>query len=223
MIYGIVPIGGKGTRLGLPFDKEMLPQKNYNHYNPVVNHVVGKMLLAGVEVVVFVHGTEFKQSVQQYYNDSQYKHIKQNTVGFANVLRDFRQQFELNSKDKVVFGLPDSVFEQNLFEPMLEIEGIVCGLFVTTAQTAVDRLINHSQQFDVKSSKTVDNLDWFWGVLKFDIENIDQMIQDQMFDQYKEIGHILNHYECTMVYGKNYWDLGTWPDYNRYLAWSGNI
>lgn len=219
MIYGLVPIGGKGTRLGLPFDKEMLPQKNYNHYNPVVNHVVEKMIVAGADIVVFVHGTEFKQSVYEYYSDRQYKHIKQNTLGFANVIRDFRQRFDFTSTDQVLFGLPDSVFEQNPFVEMLSLKGIVCGLFVTMPTTAVDRLISNDKQFDVKSKKTNDNLDWFWGVLKFDIENIDQMIQDKMFDQHKEIGNILNQYKLTMIYGKNYWDLGTWPDYNRYLSW----
>lgn len=223
MIYGIIPIGGKGTRLSLPFAKEMLPQKNYDYYNPVVNHVVEKMLLAGAKIIVFVHGTEFKQSVLEYFSHSQYKHIKQITVGFANVIKDFRQQMELNDEDQVLFGLPDSVFDQNPFVEMLHTKGIVCGLFVTTPQTAVDRLTNDKKQFDVKSKKTADNLDWFWGILKFDIANIDQMIRDQMFDKYKEIGHIINHYQCSMIYGNNYLDLGTWPSYNRYLSVSENF
>jgi len=218
MIYGLIPIGGVGKRLNLPFAKEMLPQKDFDHYNPVVNHVVEKMLLAGSQKIVFVHGNEFKQSVVDYYCGSQYDHIKQTDLGFANVIKDFWQHCDLQSQDKVLFGLPDSVFDQNPFVEMLHLEGIVCGLFMTTAQTAVDRLSNDKTHFDIKSKKTSNNLDWFWGILKFDASNIDQMIRDQMFEQYKEIGHILNQYKVALVYGKNYLDLGTWPGYNRYLS-----
>lgn len=223
MIYGLIPIGGKGTRLSLPFAKEMLPQKNYDHYNPVVNHVVEKMLLAGAQCIVFVHGTEFKQTVVDYFSHSQYKHLKQSTTGFANVIRDFRQHTDVDPQDQVLFGLPDSVFDQNPFVEMLHIKGIVCGLFVTTPQTAVDRLTDTQDQFDVKAKKTNHNQDWFWGILKFDGINIDQMIADDMFEKHVEIGHILNHYPKSLVYGQSYLDLGTWPSYNRYLSVSENF
>ena len=64
--YGLVPVGGKGLRLSLPFSKEMLPQKNYDYYNPLINHVVEKMLLAGVEIVYFIHGEEFKKDLKDF-------------------------------------------------------------------------------------------------------------------------------------------------------------
>ena len=63
MIKGIVPIGGFGTRLGMTFSKEMLPQKNYNYYNPISNHLVSRMLEAGAEEIIFIHGDELKNDV----------------------------------------------------------------------------------------------------------------------------------------------------------------
>ena len=42
MIIGCVGIGGKGTRLGMTFSKEMLPQRNYMFYNPISNHLYQK-------------------------------------------------------------------------------------------------------------------------------------------------------------------------------------
>ena len=74
MIYGLVPIGGKGTRLGLSFSKEMLPQKGFLYFNPVSNHLVNTMQNAGAEQIVFIHGFEFKKDVK---------------VGFSKVRRSF--------------------------------------------------------------------------------------------------------------------------------------
>ena len=61
MIYGLVPIGGRGTRLGLTFSKEMLPQKGFKYFNPVSNHLVSTMQEAGADEIVFIHGFEFKR------------------------------------------------------------------------------------------------------------------------------------------------------------------
>ena len=221
MIYGLIPIGGKGTRLGLPYSKEMLPQKNYDIYNPVVNHLVEKMLLAGAEVIIFVHGTEYKKDVTDYFNKpSSYVHILQTELGFANVLQDFINVYgvhNLNPDDKVLFGLPDSVFNANPFVDMLHYPGIVAGCFTTSPYAKVDRLTDNNT-FQVKTAKNSGNLDWFWGVIKFDICDLTRMITDNAFDKTKEIGDLLNRYEFSTVKGDKYLDLGTREGYNRYLT-----
>lgn len=216
MIIGLIPIGGKGTRLSLPYSKEMLPQKNYDHYNPVVNHLVEKMLLAGAERIFFVHGNEFKKDVCDHFSGDNYSHILQNNLGFANVIKDFYDLILLDDKDKILFGLPDSVFDQNPFVEMLNLPGIVCGLFTTEPFSKVDRLENDI--FKVKTNKSQTNSDWFWGILKFDKHNIQQMVQDNMFEKYNEVGEILNQYPKLFVKGKRYLDLGTWVGYNKYLT-----
>lgn len=221
MIYGLIPIGGKGTRLGLPYSKEMLPQKNYDIYNPVVNHLVEKMLLAGAGCIVFVHGLDYKEDVREYFNEEKYVHILQNELGFANVLKDFFNQIETNDEDKVLFGLPDSVFNANPFVEMLHHDGIVAGCFTTSPYTKVDRLrINEAGTyvFQVKVSKNESNQDYFWGVIKFDILNILRMIEDDAFKNTSEIGTLLNQYGFKTIKGDKYLDLGTWEGYNRYLT-----
>lgn len=222
MIIGLIPVGGKGVRLGLPYAKEMLPQKSYGHYNPVINHLVEKMELAGARRIVFVHGGEFKDDIVNYFKDegestivSKYVHIKQTEVGFANVLKDFHEQVETNWSDSVLFGLPDSIFNNNPFVEMLNEPGIVAGLFTTDPHAKVDRL--SGGEFQVKSVKTNENEDWFWGILKFDVANIIEMYNDGVFDRCEEIGEILNQYGHRVVYGDRYLDLGTWEGYNKYL------
>lgn len=216
MIYGLVPVGGKGTRLSLPYSKEMLPQKDYDYFNPVVNHTVEKMELAGAEVVVFVHGEEFKADVRAHFSGHRYMHIRQDVPGFAGVLKDFWTQVRPEPQDRVIFGLPDTVYDGNPFVEMLHCPGICCGLFTTDDDTKVDRL-RPDGSFDVKSPKCESNSREFWGVLKFDAENLARMVERGDFEADSEIGNILNRYEKGFVSASGYLDLGTWVNYNRYL------
>lgn len=216
MIYGILPVGGKGVRLGLPFPKELLPQKGFDQYTPLIDHVVAKMREAGAETICFVHGTELKRGIADHYSDE--IHLIQRTPGFATVLRDFYEYQPPRDTDKILFGLPDSVFGGNPFVEMVTKPGIVCGLFKSNNRTKVDRLHKTNDQFfEVKAQKSDTNQDWFWGVLKFDGADLSHIIEDGLLDRYTEVGAILNQCHKTHVYGGPYLDLGTWDNYNHYL------
>ena len=214
-IIGLIPVGGKGTRLGLPFPKEMLPQKGFDKYNPIINHTVSKMLDAGAEYLYFIHGTEIKQEIVDYYPPDKYcHHIKQKTPGFASVLSDFYEAYtDLQPEDIVLFGLPDSIYEGNPFKEMVDKPGVVCGLFTTSDDTHVDRLDTVDPRFWVKTPKQSFNQNLFWGVLKFDYSSLSALIS--MSDG--EIGMRLNYISFTTVSGGSYLDLGTWVNYNKYL------
>lgn len=217
MIYGLIPIGGKGTRMGLPFSKEMLPQRGYNFYNPIVNHLVEKMKIAGAEKICFVHGEEFKQDVCDHFEGDEHIHLLQNKIGFANVILDFINNISISNNDIVIFGLPDSIFEGNVFSQLISKQGIVIGLFVTDDDSKVDRLSVSENKFQVKVAKTHNNLNLFWGTLKFDGSDLMNMTINNVFETYTEIGDILNLYEKTFIQCGNYIDLGTWSTYNKYL------
>ena len=220
MIYGLVPVGGKGLRLGLPFPKELLPQKGFLEYKPLIAHTTEKMIAAGARVIYFIHGTELKQGIVDYYsNPARFIHIVQKTPGFANVLKDFYDACDLKKDDQVLFGLPDSVYEGNLFKEMVATPGIVCGLFTTSDDANVDRLGLDSKYFQVKVCKAECNQEWFWGVLKFTGEYINLIVKYNLDlpNPDKEIGSILNGYNTFKVKGGSYLDLGTWVNYNKYL------
>lgn len=223
MIYGLIPVGGKGKRLSLPFSKEMLPQKGYNYYNPILNHLVEKMIKAGAGEIYFIHGDTYKEDIVSYFKENKHKHILQEKIGFAMVLKTFYDNLEkkLDKNDQILFGLPDVYFEGNPFPCLLEEYGLVCGLFKTNDFTKVDRLIINTNKFDVKSIKTYNNSDYFWGVLKFDKENLDFIIQNTNFETTQEIGHILNNsIDKKFCYYGKYIDIGTWENLNIY--WSNS-
>jgi glucose-1-phosphate thymidylyltransferase len=220
MIRGIVPIGGKGTRLGLPFPKEMLPQKNNKFYNPIVNHLVSKMVDAGCEEIIFVHGFEYKKEVIDFYTEDGHSHILQKRLGFSNVLADalhYVREHVFNT-DEFLFGMPDTVFEDNPFFSMVEVPGLVCALFTAEDSMRVDRLsLENDQLFNVKSPKTDNNSELFWGLIKFDADTLFDIVDSGIISNTKEIGNIINNYNKSYINGKNYYDLGTWDSYNRYI------
>lgn len=223
MKYGLLAVGGKGTRLGLPFSKEMLPQKGYDYYNPLINHTIEKMLLAGAEKIVFVHGDKFKDDIKNYFTDDKYIHICQKNIGFARVIEDFYNQITPKDDDIIYFGLPDTVYEDNPFIFLGLTKGIVCGLFTTEKHVKVDRLSKNSTLFQIKTEKNESNQDLFWGVLKFDGVNIKLMIEKDLFSKYSEIGHILNEFENKHLIFDNFLDCGIWENFHIYSSSSDFI
>ncbi len=218
MIYGLVPIGGKGTRLGLTFSKEMLPQKGTSHFNPISNHLVSKMRAAGAEKIVFIHGFEFKRDVVDYFNSSSiHQHYLQRAEGFSNVLKEFSDNISLSINDRIFFGMPDTIFRGNPFTRMLAHEGVSCGLFTTNDESKVDRLLINENKFAVKCSKSPSLQDRFWGLLKFSGLDIINMDKQGYFSTYDEIGDIVNQFKFSCIHAGDYLDLGTWDNYNYYL------
>jgi hypothetical protein len=217
MIYGLVPIGGKGTRLGLTFSKEMLPQKGFLHFNPIANHLVSAMKEAGAEEIIFIHGFEFKKDVIDFFNKEFHKHFLQKTEGFSNVLKEIMINISLENSDKILFGMPDTVFRGNPFHEMVTHEGIACALFSTNDSSKVDRLYQNKQKFAVKQSKSWALQNRFWGLLKFDGINLLNMENAGQFSVHTEIGEILNLHDFTCINADDYLDLGTWDNYNDYL------
>ena len=217
MIYGLVPIGGLGTRLSLTFSKEMLPQKGFRHFNPISNHLVAALIEAGAEKIVFIHGFELKNDVVTFFKSINHLHFVQKSAGFSNVLKEFLTNISLQSNDKVLFGMPDTVFRGNPFHEMLLKQGIACGLFTTNEDSEVDRLYINEKKFAVKKVKSPLLQNMFWGLLKFDGSDLVSMENQGHFLKYSEIGDIINQYNFSCVEAEDYLDIGTWDNYNEYL------
>lgn len=226
-IWGVVPIGGDGTRLGLPFSKFFLPQKGFDHYVPVIDCVVSKMERAGADHIVFVHGIFENDMVTRYYGTRKFIHIKQRVIGFARCLLDFLRQIKPNADDAVLFGLPDAIFRGNPFPEMLSVPSVACGIFITNDNALrVDRLSQNGKTFQVKSILGNNATYKFWGCLKFDVEDLRIMDVYGWFDEIDEIGILLNRCDRKTMVMDGHWteyqDLGTWNALNVYWGKSPN-
>jgi|SRR5271157_457103 len=67
-LIGLIPSAGQGTRLGLPFPKELWPLPAQDGYVPVAFRSVEILLAAGVRKIVIVTSPE-KPGVMRYFGD----------------------------------------------------------------------------------------------------------------------------------------------------------
>jgi glucose-1-phosphate thymidylyltransferase len=65
---GLIPAAGKGTRLGLPYPKELYPVIRENHYKPISQYVLNSLTTAGLHHVVFVVN-ETKHQLMGFFGD----------------------------------------------------------------------------------------------------------------------------------------------------------
>lgn len=217
MIYGVIPVGGKGTRLGLPYPKELLPLKNFDFYYPVCKLTVDNMISSGCEKIYFIHGSETKEDIKKYFNENIYFHINNNSEMFSKTITCFIESVVLKENDIVLYGLPDSFYKENLFSDLLNLNGIGCGLFKTNDLSKVDRINNKTKLFDIKSPKNKYNSKLFWGVIKFDFNSLKKYKEILYNTNDSEVGSILNKIGFNTVTKNNkYLDLGTWTSLNEY-------
>lgn len=216
MIYGIVPVGGKGTRLGLPFPKELLPLKGHDFYYPVCKFTIDNMIAAGCDKIYLIHGAETKELLKNYFNDEVYEHINNHSPLFSKTITCFEESVDIKEGDKILYGLPDSHYDGNPFIDLCSEPGLSCGLFRTVDDSRVDRILKKENKFDVKNVKTEDNLNLFWGVLKFDRDTILKYCEIQRQTGEPEVGNIVNQIPFTTVEAGDYIDLGTWSSLNIY-------
>jgi len=214
MIYGIVPVGGMGTRLGLPFPKELFPLKDRNSYYPVCQHTIDNMLESGCEKIVFVHGKNFKEHIVSMYKTENFSHINNMGERQSEVFTHFLKSINANHDDIFLYGLPDSWYPGNLFLSMKQIPGLVCGMFSTKDTSVVDRL-NSDRKF-IKCDRRDNSVSTeCWGVLKFDFESIAKFSNIIEKTDY-EVASALNECSLNLCYGSVYYDLGTWESMNDY-------
>lgn len=216
MIYGIVPVGGVGSRLGLPFPKELLPLKGYGKYYPVVKLTTDNMELAGCEKLVFVHGETWKDQLRGYFNKPNHLHVQNMSDLFSRSLTCLIDALSIENEDILYYGLPDSVYDINTFPAMKNVPGVVCGLYKTRDESKVDRLNVVSNLFDVKSAKTKHNSEWFWGTIKMDGSDLFKYAEYQTKKNEREVGNVVNHLGFKVCYGGDYLDLGTWSCLDQY-------
>lgn len=216
MIYGIVPVGGKGTRLGLPFSKELLPIKGYDYYYPVCKYTVDNMLDAGCDKVYFIHGKEFKKEILEMFYADNYYHIKNLSDRQSDVFGCFFKKILPKKDDIYLYGLPDSYYEDNIFIDIKDIDGLALGMFEVDDDSKVGRL--DSDNRFIKSVKMENTDNRCWGLLKMNFEVLSKLsfMLEENIDAELEIESFLNEFNFTTINGGNYWDLGTWKIINKY-------
>jgi len=180
-IIGLIPAAGKGSRLNLPFPKELYPIISDNKYKPVVNFVVDRLLLAGVKHIVFVIN-ESKHQLIKYFGSGlkfncHFSYVVQENTGnkpstspgLANALAS---AYHLIWNKTVLFGMADTImwpkdaFQKGLKLSSSKTDVILClfptkfpekfGMVAIDQQNKVKRIIDKPESTDLK---------YMWGCI----------------------------------------------------------
>jgi glucose-1-phosphate thymidylyltransferase len=114
---GLVPAAGKGTRLGLPFPKELCPLPFGASFVPVADVTVGNLVEAGVRSLVLVINHEKAKLVRHFGSGARFgaeiAYVCQETVSEASASAGLGDAidaaYHLTRGRRVAFGMPDTI------------------------------------------------------------------------------------------------------------------
>ncbi len=174
--WGIVPAAGRGTRIQpLAFSKELLPvgtrlEGARERPRAVTEHLLDRMLIAGVDRICFVISPE-KTDIVRYFGAGIagvpicYA-VQQNPAGLCDAL--FSALPFVGHDDEVHVGLPDTVWFPIKGFRFLPDRQFSFLLFPTARPELFDSVVtDHSgavQEIQVKRPNAVS--EWIWGAFK---------------------------------------------------------
>ena len=117
-LIGLIPAAGKGSRLGLPFPKELYPTIINDQYKPIAHYMVDHLTIAAVRHIVFVINESKHQLIKYFGGGHKFNcnisYVAQETLsdkpssspGLANALAS---AYHLIKDKTVLFGMADTI------------------------------------------------------------------------------------------------------------------
>ena len=146
-LIGLIPAAGKGTRLNLPYPKELYPVIRNNRYKPLAQFVVENLIESGVRDIVFVIN-ETKHQLIGYFGSGrrfscQFSYVvqennsDQNSSTSPGLAHAIDSAYHLVRGKTVLFGMADTIMEpKNVFEHLLSSakpeDDVLLGLFTVS-------------------------------------------------------------------------------------------
>jgi len=117
-LIGLIPAAGSGTRLNLPFPKELYPLHQFNKYKPVANFMVDSLVQTGIRHIIFVIN-ETKHQLLGYFGSGKnfgcdFSYVVQDKIsngqstspGLADALAS---AYHIIREKTVLFGMADTI------------------------------------------------------------------------------------------------------------------
>jgi glucose-1-phosphate thymidylyltransferase len=146
-MVGLIPAAGKGTRLNLPYPKELYPIIRENRYKPLAQFVVESMVTSGVRDIVFVIN-ETKHQLIGYFGSGQrfgcqFSYAVQETNSEVNgstspgLAHALDAAYHLVCGKTVFFGMADTIMQpSSVFRHLINTaqpeDQVLLGLFEVT-------------------------------------------------------------------------------------------
>lgn len=144
---GLIPAAGKGTRLNLPYPKELYPVIRENRYKPLAQFVVENLVASQARDIVFVIN-ETKHQLIGYFGSGQrfgcrFSYVVQEGNGDKNgstspgLAHALDSAYHLVCGKTVLFGMADTLMQpQDIFRQLLLAahpgDEVLLGLFTVS-------------------------------------------------------------------------------------------
>lgn len=236
---GLVPCAGKGSRLGLPFSKEMFPIIHNDEYTPIITYTIQAMKKAGIKHIIFTINPQ-KGDLLRYLGNGEQFGMKF-TYCIHPVPRSLPESLyeaiHLIQDKNVVFAMPDTFVQPtDYLETLLKDHFSEQDRAVTLAcfQTNNPSKFGMVDYKENRVSEIIDKplnsqLNWMWGAmvwgpeftieLKNFVENADNhnnKAEELIFSDALNTLIPINKVYCFRFSNGIYKDLGT---YKEIIEW----
>lgn len=235
-VIGLIPAAGQGSRLNLPYPKELYPIIRENRYKPLAQFVVENLIASGVRDIVFVinetkhqligyfgsgrrFGCSFSYAVQENTNN----HGTSTSPGLAHALD---AAYHLVRGKTVLFGMADTIMQpQNIFRHLLDAaqhgESVMLGLFPVTRPEKFGMVefdtTGRVQRIIDKPART--SLQYAWGCIAWHAEFTEHLHRSVNDLHVSDFAQIMNaamaqqmQFRGVVPPNAQYTDLGTYEE-----------
>lgn len=238
-LIGLIPAAGLGSRLNLPFPKELYPTFKNKKYKPVASYVVDYLISAGVKHIVFVINGSKHQLIEyfgsgnkfgckfSYVVQDQISNGQSSSPGLADALVSAHH---LIKNKTVLFGMADTIMlPENAFK--LGLETYLSGSDVTLClfptqfpeKFGMVSMNDDGRVLKIVDKPNVTNLEYMWGCIIWN-----EIFTDYLFSKVLEnIGDFANILNMAIIDGiiinsvkfkdGKFIDFGTYEQINQYL------
>mgnify|MGYP003681893235 CR=1 FL=1 len=239
-MIGLIPAAGKGSRLSLPFPKELFPVIRNGDIQPVITNVVDDMIFTGIKHLVFVINESKHQIIGYLGSGKKYKcnfsYVVQENIskeissspGLADALIS---AYHLIREKTVLFGMADTIMSpRNVFDlgllSMNDSTDLMLCLFPTITpenfgMVSFDVNGNVNKVFD-KPKNT--NLEYMWGCMiwrpRFSDYLWEKVYNERIGDFSKIINFAIQDKICiksTIIKDGKFQDLGTQEQITKFF------
>lgn len=237
-IVGLIPCAGKGTRLSLPFPKEMFPDVYSNEYRPIIMYTIEAMKRAGIKHIIFTINHRKSQLIHFLGNGKQFG------LNFSfcihpepqSLPESLNEAYHLIRGKKVFFAMPDTIINPRTFiKDIIHTHNnsdndVTLGLFKTNnpQKFAMVDFVDEKATYAIEKPK-YSTLKWMWGAMIWNprfSENLQSYVLSSKDIQRKGELLLTASMDKLIAEGKvgvlpfingNYRDLGT---YEEIISWS---
>jgi len=177
---GLIPCAGEGTRLGLPFAKEMFPNIHKSYYSPIIMYTLDAMQKAGVHHLIFIINPQKPELLKFLGNGKRFG------MEFTYCIHpeprslpeSINEAYHLTKDKTVVFAMPDTYVQPENFLDILISEHEACphrsvtlGCFLTNNPSKFGMVeFKDDIVLGIDDKPLATNLEWMWGAMVWNRE-----------------------------------------------------